>query len=98
MAVASDAAEVSNFRWSYQYFCRKDSALNFTILTVLIVPKAFCSAYFNKSPTEVKLKKNKQELEITWNSGEVFSYPAELLRVESPSAEVRGHAPGEKKV
>eukprot|EP01127_Copromyxa_protea_P000056 TRINITY_DN10048_c0_g1_i1.p1 TRINITY_DN10048_c0_g1~~TRINITY_DN10048_c0_g1_i1.p1 ORF type:complete len:160 (-),score=38.10 TRINITY_DN10048_c0_g1_i1:74-553(-) len=53
---------------------------------------------FHKVPSEVKLLKNKKELQVTWNSGEVSSFPAELLRVESPSAEVRGHAPGEKKL
>jgi DUF971 family protein len=46
----------------------------------------------------VTLKKNKKELELTWNTGEVTSFSAELLRVESPSAEVRGHSPEEKKV
>jgi DUF971 family protein len=30
---------------------------------------------------------------VTWNDGKVFRYPAEFLRIESPSAEVQGHGP-----
>ena len=37
-----------------------------------------------------------KRLEITFENGEAYSYPAELLRVESPSAEVQGHGPGQK--
>ena len=36
-------------------------------------------------------------LKVSFNTGEVFSITAELLRVESPSAEVQGHSSGEKK-
>lgn len=39
-----------------------------------------------------------KRLEITFENGEVFSLPAELLRVESPSAEVQGHGPGQKQI
>lgn len=36
---------------------------------------------------------------VTWDDGKVYRYPAEYLRVESPSAEVQGHGPaGYKKV
>ena len=48
-------------------------------------------------PTEVRLKREEKVLEIDFEDGQSFRLPAELLRVESPSAEVRGHAPGEKK-
>jgi hypothetical protein len=48
-------------------------------------------------PTQVKLRKNKDELEITWPD-KTFVFPAELLRVESPSVEVQGFLPGQKKV
>lgn len=48
-------------------------------------------------PSEIRLKSAEKRLEITFNDGQVFSYPAELLRVESPSAEVQGHGPGQKK-
>jgi DUF971 family protein len=35
---------------------------------------------------------------VAFDSGETFTYPAELLRVESPSAEVQGHGPGQKQI
>ena len=47
-------------------------------------------------PTEVKLVKAEKRLEVSFDSGERFSLPAELLRVESPSAEVQGHGPDQK--
>ncbi len=47
-------------------------------------------------PTEVKLVKAEKRLEVTFDSGESFSFAAELLRVESPSAEVQGHGPDQK--
>ena len=37
-----------------------------------------------------------RRLEINFDDGATFSYPAELLRVESPSAEVQGHSPAHK--
>ncbi len=48
-------------------------------------------------PTEIRLKKAEKRLEIDFDDGKTFSYPAEFLRVESPSAEVMGHGPGQKK-
>lgn len=48
------------------------------------------------TPTEIKVKKAEKRLEVTFDDGACFSLPAELLRVESPSAEVQGHGPGEK--
>jgi hypothetical protein len=50
-----------------------------------------------KIPTEVKLRKNTGELEITWPDKK-FVFPAELLRVESPSVEVQGVLEGQRKV
>ena len=47
-------------------------------------------------PTEVRLKSADRRLEIDFDSGESFAYPAEFLRVESPSAEVKGHGPGQR--
>jgi DUF971 family protein len=47
-------------------------------------------------PTELKLAAGRDLLAIRFDNGEVFELPAEYLRVESPSAEVQGHAPGEK--
>lgn len=49
-------------------------------------------------PEEIKVKKAEKVVEITFEDGAKFTLPAELLRVESPSAEVQGHGPGEKKL
>lgn len=47
-------------------------------------------------PTEIHLHKRSRVLEITFDDGKKFSYPAEYLRVYSPSAEVQGHGPGQE--
>lgn len=47
-------------------------------------------------PTEIRLRKQEKALEIDFSDGSSFTFPAELLRVESPSAEVQGHGPGQK--
>ena len=47
-------------------------------------------------PEEIRLSKAKDRLEIRFDDGAQFSLSAELLRVESPSAEVQGHAAGQK--
>ena len=47
-------------------------------------------------PTEIKLRKADKTLTVSFENGETFSLPAEYLRVESPSAEVQGHAPDQK--
>lgn len=47
-------------------------------------------------PTEIRLNREDKRLEVTFSTGESFSIPAELLRVESPSAEVQGHSPDQK--
>jgi DUF971 family protein len=49
-------------------------------------------------PTEIRLKQAEKVLEIDFDDGSSFRLPAELLRVESPSAEVQGHGPGQKTV
>lgn len=49
-------------------------------------------------PTEVRVKSEEKAVEIDFDTGESFSIPAELLRVESPSAEVQGHVPSQKKL
>jgi DUF971 family protein len=48
------------------------------------------------SPTEIKLHQVSQILEITYSDGKNFRLSAEFLRVYSPSAEVRGHGPGQE--
>lgn len=49
-------------------------------------------------PTEIRLKKAEKRLEIDFDDGTTFRLPAEYLRVESPSAEVQGHGPGQKQL
>ena len=49
-------------------------------------------------PTEIRVQSAEKSLEIDFDTGESFSIPAELLRVESPSAEVQGHVPSQKKL
>lgn len=56
-------------------------------------------AYSNRPvPTEIRIKREEKILEIDFEDGKSFALPAELLRVESPSAEVQGHGPGQKTV
>jgi DUF971 family protein len=47
-------------------------------------------------PKEIRLKKAEKVLEVDFADGKSFRFPAEFLRVESPSAEVQGHGPGQK--
>jgi DUF971 family protein len=47
-------------------------------------------------PEELRLKEGGRTLVVRFDSGEEFNYPAEFLRVESPSAEVKGHGPGQE--
>ena len=48
------------------------------------------------TPTEIKLHQKSRRLEIAFADGRSFSLPFEFLRVFSPSAEVRGHGPGQE--
>lgn len=47
-------------------------------------------------PVELRINRAEKHLAITFDNGDSFQLPAELLRVESPSAEVQGHGPGQK--
>ena len=47
-------------------------------------------------PTEIKLHQVSRTLEISFDDGNTFNLPCEFLRVYSPSAEVRGHGPGQE--
>ena len=47
-------------------------------------------------PTEIRLRKEEKILEVVFDDGTAFRIPAELLRVESPSAEVQGHSASQK--
>jgi DUF971 family protein len=50
------------------------------------------------TPTEIRLRRAEKCLEVDFDDGGHFSLPAEYLRVESPSAEVQGHGPNERKI
>jgi DUF971 family protein len=48
-------------------------------------------------PTELRLHKDRKVLTVAFDDGESFDLTAEYLRVRSPSAEVQGHSPDERK-
>jgi DUF971 family protein len=48
--------------------------------------------------TEIRLDRAAKVLHVSFDDGTSWALPAELLRVESPSAEVQGHNPGQKQV
>lgn len=47
-------------------------------------------------PTDIRLRQVSRILEVTFEDGAHFELPCEYLRVYSPSAEVRGHGPGQE--
>jgi DUF971 family protein len=50
----------------------------------------------NPVPTEIKLRQKSRLMELAFDDGSHFELSYELLRVYSPSAEVRGHGPGQE--
>ena len=48
------------------------------------------------TPTEIRLDRATRVLHVSFDDGTAYALPAEYLRVESPSAEVQGHHPGQK--
>jgi len=52
---------------------------------------------FDKNPTEIRLNKAKDNLKVSFDDGKEFEFSAEYLRVMSPSAEVQGHSPDQRK-
>ncbi len=48
------------------------------------------------TPTEITVRSASRLLEVAFSDGRQFSLPFEFLRVFSPSAEVRGHGPGQE--
>lgn len=48
------------------------------------------------TPTEIRLHQKSRVFEIAFDNGRSFRMPYEFLRVYSPSAEVRGHGPGQE--
>jgi DUF971 family protein len=49
-----------------------------------------------EQPTEITMHQQSRELEIAFADGSLYRLPYEFLRVHSPSAEVRGHGPGQE--
>lgn len=49
-------------------------------------------------PLEIRYDSQEKAVEIDFDDGRTFRYPAEFLRVESPSAEVQGHGPAQKQI
>ncbi len=54
------------------------------------------AAHDSPIPTEVRLHQVSKVLELAFADGHAFRLPYEFLRVYSPSAEVRGHGPGQE--
>ncbi|MBF0462102.1 MAG: DUF971 domain-containing protein [Magnetococcales bacterium] len=50
------------------------------------------------TPTEIRQKGQERAVQITWDTGEVFLYPMEYLRVKCPCAECCGHTPEQAKL
>ena len=49
-------------------------------------------------PVEIRLKRAEKVLEVDFDDGASVRLPAEFLRVESPSADIQGHGPGQKTI
>ena len=49
-------------------------------------------------PTELRVSPDRTAMTVGFDDGQSFEIPAELLRVESPSAEVQGHSPTQKQL
>lgn len=49
-------------------------------------------------PLEIRVKSAEKTLEVDFEDGRSFQFPAEILRVESPSADVQGHTPDQKTI
>ena len=47
-------------------------------------------------PSEIRLHRKSRLLEVSYDDGRHYRLPCEYLRVHSPSAEVRGHGPGQE--
>jgi DUF971 family protein len=48
-------------------------------------------------PTEIRVQRDRGSMVVAFDNGQSFTLSAEYLRVESPSAEVQGHGPEERK-
>jgi DUF971 family protein len=61
-----------------------------------IVPDTISMDRKSPRPTDITLHQQSRVVEVTFDDGRLFSLPLEYLRVFSPSAEVRGHGPGQE--
>jgi DUF971 family protein len=59
-------------------------------------PSAPAAGGAGPAPTGITLHQKSRVLEIAFADGKTFRLPYEFLRVQSPSAEVRGHGPGQE--
>ena len=50
------------------------------------------------TPTALRVAKDRRSMTVEFDDGETFTLPAELMRVESPSAEVQGHGADQKQL
>jgi DUF971 family protein len=68
------------------------------IASLIIIRQAIMAGLDRNTliPTEIKLHQKSRLLEIGFPDGSAFKLPYEFLRVYSPSAEVRGHGPGQE--
>lgn len=66
-------------------------------VTGAVRPMSTPSAESDPWPTELRVSKDRRTLTVTFDDGTRFALPAEYLRVTSPSAEVQGHSPAERK-
>ena len=62
----------------------------------MAAPSTAAPAPTDPWPTELRVVQDKGALAVSFEDGAAFTLPAEYLRVESPSAEVQGHAPDQK--
>lgn len=60
------------------------------------MPHLFLYLVRHMIPTAITLHQSSRELEITFDNEANYHFPYEFLRVNSPSAEVRGHGPGQE--
>lgn len=64
----------------------------------MTMDKRAASSISAPEPAEIRLNKTERTLEVDFSDGTKRQFSAELLRVESPSAEVQGHGSGQKKI
>lgn len=65
-------------------------------MRVCLMSQPPSSTPIHLTPTELTVRKQSRLLEIMFDDGTHFSLPFEFLRVYSPSAEVKGHGPGQE--